>query len=177
MAILDSGSALIIADMINDFVKPEGKLYVPGIADTVKEVAALVREAHEVGAPVIFVNDAHAPDDDEFARWGEHAVAGSWGSEVVEELAPSESDHVLEKTRYSAWYKTGLDDLLAGKLGIRRVVITGTVTNICVFVSAIEALMRGYDVTVPRSAVKGLDEEDSNRALDQLQRVFGARVV
>lgn len=177
MAILDSRSALIIADMINDFVKPEGKLYVPGIEDAVKEIASLIREAHEVGAPVIFVNDAHAPDDDEFSQWGEHAVAGSWGSEVVEELAPSENDYVLEKTRYSAWYKTGLDGLLAERPGATRVVITGTVTNICVMVSAIEALMRGYEVTVPRNAVKGLNEEDGNWALDQLERVFGARVV
>jgi nicotinamidase-related amidase len=56
-------------------------------------------------------------------------------------------------------------------------VITGTVTNICVLVSSIEGLMRGYEVTVPRNAVKALNEEDGNWALDQIERVFGGKVV
>ncbi|MHB8895755.1 MAG: cysteine hydrolase family protein [Candidatus Geothermincolia bacterium] len=177
MSIFDSRTALIIADMINDFVLPEGKLYVPGIEEIVPNIAALIDEAHEAGAPVIFVDDAHAPDDAEFKQWGEHAVTGSWGSKVVEALAPSEHDYVLEKTKYTVWYKTGLDNLLVEKLGVNHVVITGTVTNICVMVSAIEALMRGFKVTVPRSAVKGLNEKDHEWALDQLERVFGAIVV
>lgn len=176
MGILDDKSALVIADMINDFVKPEGKLYVPGIEEILPAIRALIDEAHELGAPVIFVNDAHAPDDIEFKQWGEHAVKGSWGSKVVDELGPADHDYVLEKTKYTVWYKTGLDNLLVEKLAVDHVVITGTVTNICVMVSAIEALMRGYRVTVPRAAVKGLNDDDHNWALDQLERVFGARV-
>lgn len=177
MGVFDGKTALVIADMINDFVMPEGKLYVPGIEEIVPAIAELISEAHKAGAPVIFACDAHAPDDREFKQWGEHAVAGSWGSKVVDSLAPDEHDYVLEKTNYTVWYKTGLDNLLVEKLGVDHVVITGTVTNICVMVSAIEALMRGYKVTVPRHAVKGLNEQDHNWALDQLERVFGAQVI
>jgi len=171
----DKKTALVIADMINDFVEPDGKLYVPGIEEIVPPIAALIDEAHAAGSPVVFVDDAHAPDDIEFQQWGEHAVAGTPGAQVYKGLGPAPQDQVLEKTKYTVWYKTGLDRLLVS-LDIEHVVITGTVTNICIFVSAVEALMRGYRVTVPRDAVKGLNDADHENALDQLSRVFGAEV-
>lgn len=169
-------SALLVADMIYDFVDPSGNLYVPGIEKIVGPLAALMEEARLLGVPVIYVNDAHEPDDEEFGQWPVHAVRGTRGTEVIEELKPHAEDHVLEKNRYSAFFKTGLDELL-GSLGIRHLVVTGTVTNICVLVSAIEALMRGYSVTIPREAVHALSDSDQDLALDQIERVFGGEVV
>jgi nicotinamidase/pyrazinamidase len=176
MSIFEDHSALVVADMIHDFVDPSGKLYVPGIDEILPYLSTLIKEARREGVAVIYVNDSHEPDDEEFEQWGEHALAGSKGSEVVERLAPAEGDYVLPKRRYSAFFETGLDDLLK-ELGIRDVVVTGTVTNICVLVTAIEALMRGYGVTVPREGVKALSEADGQFALDQIERVFGGKVV
>ncbi len=176
MEIFGEHSALLIADMIFDFVDPKGKLYVPGVETIVPRIAQLISEARGKGLPVIYVNDAHDPDDEEFQLWGEHAVKGTPGTEVVSELAPEDGDYVLEKKRYSAFYGTGLDELLE-RLGVDHLVITGTVTNICVMVSAIEALMRGYRVTVPKDAVHALSDADQQTALDQIGRVFGGRVV
>jgi nicotinamidase/pyrazinamidase len=175
MSVFAENSVLLIADMISDFVDPSGKLYVPGIEVIVPSIAALIAEARDTGVPVIFVNDAHDPDDEEFKLWGPHAIAGTPGTEVVELLAPAEGDYVLNKKRYSAFYGTELDELLR-KLGTGHIVITGTVTNICVMVSAIEALMRGYRVTVPAKAVHALSDEDQQMALDQIERVFGGEV-
>jgi len=175
MSIFKENSALVVADMIHDFVDPGGKLYVPGIEAIIPRIRSLVEEARESGLPVIYVNDWHDPDDEEFEQWGPHAVAGTPGTEVVEELAPAPGDHVLKKKRYSAFYGTGLDDLL-GELGVRHLVLTGTVTNICVFVAAIEALMRGFRVTVPSDGVHALNDDDQETALDQIERVFGGEV-
>lgn len=176
MDIFTGKSALIIADMIVDFVDPGGKLYVPGIESIVPYLRSLLADARSNGVPVIYVNDSHAPDDEEFQQWGEHAVAGTKGSEVIPELEPGLEDHVLEKRRYSGFFETGLDGIL-NRLGIEHVVVTGTVTNICVLVTAIEALMRGYKVTVPRAGVKALSEADGDFALDQIDKVFGGVVV
>ncbi len=176
MGIFGEHSALLIADMIHDFVDPGGKLYVPGVESIVPFLKGLVDEARSSGVPVIYVNDAHDPDDEEFHQWGEHAVKGTPGTEVVPELAPVDADYVLEKKRYSAFYGTELDELLE-KLGVDHLVVTGTVTNICVLVSAIEALMRGYRVTVPRAGVHALNDADQEMALDQVERVFGGEVV
>jgi nicotinamidase-related amidase len=176
MGLFGENSALLVADMIFDFVDPAGKLYVPGIENMVPALAGIIAEARQAVVPVIYVNDAHEPDDDEFKQWPEHAVAGSPGAEVVGELAPREGDYVLEKKRYSAFYGTELDDLLK-RLGVKHLVVTGTVTNICVMVSAIEALMRGYRVTVPRKGVHALNDADNEAALDFIGRVFGGEVV
>lgn len=176
MSIYEDESALLIADMIHDFVDPTGMLYVPGIEAIVGRIATLVSEARESGVPVIYVNDWHDPDDLEFEQWGRHAIAGTRGTEVVPELAPAPGDHVLRKKRYSAFYGTGLEELLL-ELGVRHLVITGTVTNICVFVSAVEALMRGFRVTVPADCVHALNDADHEAALDQIERVFGGSVV
>lgn len=172
----EEDSALLVADMIIDFARPSGKLYVPGVEKIVPTIVALAKEARSLGVPVIYVNDAHEPDDDEFGQWPEHAVRGTRGTEVIKELEPHAEDHVLEKKRYSAFFNTGLDELLKS-LGVRHLVVTGTVTNICVLVSAIEALMRGYGVTVPREAVHALSDSDQDQALDQIERVFGGKVV
>ena len=176
MGLFTDRSALLIADMIYDFVDPQGLLYVPGIEVILPRIAELIDDAHGAGAPVIFVDDAHDPDDEEFKQWGPHAIAGTPGTVVVPELGPAEEDYVLDKPRYSAFYGTGLDDLLE-KLGIEHLVITGTITNICVMVSAIEALIRDYRVTIPAGAVHALNDADHNTALDQIERVFGGEVV
>jgi nicotinamidase-related amidase len=176
MSVLEDKSALLIADMIHDFVDPEGKLYVPGIEVIIEPLASLIDEARGKGIPVIYVNDAHDVDDEEFAQWPPHAIGGSPGAQVIERLAPAEGDHVLEKKRYSAFYGTGLEELLE-RLGVEHLVVTGTVTNICVLVSSIEGLMRGYHVTVPRNAVHALSQRDNDIALDQIERVFGGKVV
>lgn len=176
MGLFHEKSALLVADMIFDFVDPAGKLYVPGIEKMVPALAGIIAEARAAGAPVIYVNDAHEPDDEEFHQWPEHAVAGTPGTRVVDELTPREGDYVLEKKRYSAFFRTGLDELLM-RLGVEQLVVTGTVTNICVMVSAIEALMRGYRVTVPKDGVHALNDADNEAALDFIERVFGGEVV
>ncbi|MBU1672095.1 MAG: cysteine hydrolase [Actinobacteria bacterium] len=176
MSVFEEKSALLIADMIYDFVDPEGKLYVPGIERIIEPIATLIEEARASRIPVIYLDDAHDVDDAEFAQWPPHAIQGTPGAQVIDRLAPAEGDHVLEKKRYSAFYGTGLEELLE-RLGVEHLVVTGTVTNICVLVSTIEGLMRGYRVTVPRDAVHALTEQDNDIALDQIERVFGGKVV
>ena len=64
------------------------------------------------GRVVIFVCDAHAPDDREFRYFPAHAVKGSWGARIIPELTPAPGDYQVEKTRYSAFAHTNLDDIL-----------------------------------------------------------------
>ncbi|MDD5748497.1 MAG: cysteine hydrolase [Actinomycetota bacterium] len=176
MEIFRDNSALLIVDMIKDFADPEGKLFVSDAKQTVSYIASLISEARKRGITVIYVNDSHDSDDEEFKKWGVHAVEGTWGSKVIDELSPANSDYVLEKKRFSAFFSTKLEELMK-KLGVKHIVLVGTVTNICIFVSAVDAIMRGYEVTVPRKGVSALNNEDNEFALDQLSRVFGADVV
>ncbi len=176
MSLFTGESALIIIDMINDFVRPDGALPVPAAMEIVPYVATLADEARERGIPVIYADDSHYPDDKEFEDWPVHAVEGTDGARVVEELEPNEGDHVVICRSYSGFFGTNLEELL-GELGVRHVVVTGTVTNICVFATCLDAYMRGYRITVPRDGVAGLNEEEHEFALRQIEQVLFGEVV
>ncbi len=73
-------TAVVVVDMQNDFVRRDGKLYVPSAEDTIKPIAELLGRARRAGASVIYTQDWHMKDDPpEFRIWGEHALAGTWG--------------------------------------------------------------------------------------------------
>jgi nicotinamidase-related amidase len=137
----------------------------------VPAIAKRLEEARSSGTPVVYVCDAHEPDDVEFRLWPPHAVGDTPGAEVVEELAPGEGELVVTKTTLSAFYNTGLEEAL-GRLRAEHLIITGVVTNICVLFAVLEAQVRGYRVTVPPDCVAGLNEEDHAFALRQIQDVL-----
>lgn len=129
--------ALLIIDMLNDFVLKGAPLEVPETRKVVPKLKKEIEKARAEGNPVIYICDAHAPDDKEFSKfgWPPHAVKGTKGAEVVEELKPQKDDVLIEKTTYSGFYKTDLDETLR-KLGIDSLRLTGCVTHICVMFTA-----------------------------------------
>ena len=84
--------------------------------------------AREHAMHVVYSQDTHRPGDPEWRIWPEHAQEGSWGWQIVDELAPTTDDLVLRKVRYDAFYGTPLDHQLR-LWGIDTLVICGTVAN------------------------------------------------
>jgi nicotinamidase-related amidase len=161
--------------MLNDFVLPGAPLEIPLARVIIPAVRTRIERARQEGIPVIYLCDAHAEDDREFEIWPRHAVSGTEGSKVVKELAPRPDDIVLAKTTYSAFYKTQLEDTLK-RMKIERLTIVGVVTNICVFFTAADAVMRGYDVEVPRDGVAALSPDENEFALNQMASVLKVRL-
>jgi nicotinamidase/pyrazinamidase len=125
--------------------------------------------------PVIYLCDAHREDDEEFRVWPSHAVAGTEGGRIVEDLAPAPGDIVLAKTTYSAFYKTQLEDTLTHK-NIGSLTVVGVVTNICIFFTAFEAVVRGYEVEVPRDSIAALSPEEHEFALGQMANILKVKI-
>jgi len=167
-------AAIIVIDMVNDFVTGSLKCErAPRIIPNIKRLLDLARRG---GAPVIYASDAHLPGvDRELQLWPSHAVAGTRGAEVVEELRPRGGDHVLTKRRYSAFYGTGLDALLRD-LGVGTLVLTGLVTNVCVQHTAADAFFRGYRLIVPEDCVEAPTEEAQRSSLDYMRSTYGCEV-
>ena len=168
---------LVVIDMLNDFVLPGAPLEVPATRTILPALQRRLTAARQAGTPVVFVCDAHAPDDPEFSRmnWPPHAVRGTSGARIVDELAPREGEPVVSKTSYSGFFGTELETTLR-KLKAEDVVLTGCVTNICVLYTAADAAMRGYRVRVPADAVASLDAAEGEFALAQMERVLGVTV-
>jgi len=165
--------AVIVVDMLKDFV--DGKLANPKAQAITPPLQRLLDHARENGWVVVFSNDAHDPNDPEMKIWGEHAMAGDPGAEVIDELAPHEGDIVSEKHHYGAFDGTELDEQLRER-GVDEVVITGQHTHICVRHSSYGALIRGYEITIPRDAVCGFEGVDEDDALEYLKATYGATV-
>ena len=166
--------AILVIDMLNDFVT--GKLGFRQARKIVPNIERLVRLARSKGMQVIYVCDAHGPKDNEFKLWGPHALKGSEGAKVVPELRPKGQERTFEKRAYSAFFGTNLDKALR-RLGMRELVLTGVVTEICIQSTAADAFYRGYKLIVPKDCVASSDERAHFASLDYMKRVYGAKVI
>ena len=168
-------SALVVVDMQNDFVKEGGSLLVPDAEGTIPNIRVLLDLARKSGMKVVFTQDTHNEGDPEWEIWPVHAREGSWGWEIVQELAPLAGEAVIRKVRYDAFYGTALDHLLR-TWGVETLLICGTVANICVHYTAASAALRWFEVVIPRDATSALDPFDLEASLRQTSFLFGGKV-
>jgi nicotinamidase/pyrazinamidase len=171
-----STQVLIIVDMLNDFIDPEGALY---CGETALQIVPFVQERldrqRQAGQPVVFLQDAHDPDDAEFARFPPHCIAGTWGSEVISLLKPLEGEKVIPKKRYSGFYRTDLDGHLRA-LGAKAAEVVGVCTSICVMDTVGGLANRDFTIEVPKAGVADFDAEMHRFALKRMAQLYGARI-
>jgi nicotinamidase-related amidase len=164
---------LIVVDMINDFVT--GKLGSDRAQKIVPNILALITKAKKQGIPVIYLRDSHTPDDKELGIWGEHAMKGTHGSEIIPELKPEKNDLVIEKKWYSAFVDTQLPDILK-RLGADTIIFTGVSTDICVQNNVAPAYFSGYTTIVPRDCTASIDEASYEFSLKYMKNIFGTQI-
>jgi nicotinamidase/pyrazinamidase len=170
-------TALLVIDMLNDFLDPGGSLYVGAQArEIIPFVAQKIAEFRAPGRVVVFVCDAHASDDLEFGAFPAHAVQGSWGAGIIPELTPAPGDHRVEKTRHSAFDHTDLDERLK-KEQVEEVHLVGVLTSICVLETVKDLARRGLPGLVYRQGVADSDPEAHAVALKQMQPFLGVKVI
>ncbi len=164
--------AILVVDMLNDFVT--GAIGCDRARDIVPATAKLLDAARKAGVPVIYCNDAHLPKiDRELEIWGDHALVGTPGAQVIPELAPQACDYVIPKRRYSGFFQTDLDILLK-ELGVKTVIMTGLHTHMCVRHTSADAYCLGYDVVVAKEATNSFTEQDYLYGLEYLKICYGA---
>ncbi len=169
-----SGKAVIVIDMVHDFVT--GSLGSDRARAIIQPVRELVEAARNRSLPVIYTNDSHHKDlDRELLHWGPHAVAGSAGARVVDELKPTDRDFVVEKRRYSAFFQTDLH-LLLRELDVDTLILVGLTVDICVRHTAADAFFWGFKLIVPADGTQAFTEDEYRAGLDYLARIYGARI-
>ena len=169
--------ALVVVDMIEDFVREDGALYCgPSMTKVVPVIQREVARARSSGEPVVYVKDEHLPGDAEFQMFPPHAIAGTKGARIVPELAPAEADVVIPKRRYSGFFGTDLDITLRER-GVDTLRLVGDCTNICVLYTAADARNLGYAVEVVKDGVTSFDLEAHADALRELEKTLGAKIV
>jgi nicotinate phosphoribosyltransferase len=188
-------------DMQNDFVLPEGKLYVPGAEEIVPNVNRLVEACRNGYVFLISTADAHNIHDPELAEWPPHCLKGTSGAELIPEAqAPnrlvipnqqgislpenvnSYQQMVLEKNTLDVFDNPNTDALLShpslASLTYNpdlEFIVFGVATEYCVRVEVEGLLRRGRRVAIVTDAVRSLVPAYGARVLDDL-RFRGARV-
>jgi nicotinamidase-related amidase len=172
-------TALVVVDMQNGFCHPDGSLYAPGSEEAIAPVGDAVDAAREAGTHIVWTRDVHPPDQfedahyyDEFERWGEHVLEGSWEAELVGELSPRSGELVVVKHTYDAFHRTGLEGWLDAH-GIDNLVFCGTLANVCVLHTAGSAGLRDYRPVLVEDAVGWIEEDHREYALEHAAWLFG----
>ena len=147
--------AFLVLDMIHDHLAPGGPVEVPRARDIVPALSARLSEAREKGVPVIYVCDAHDDDDPDYDVWPLHAQKGTEGAAVWHELAPQQGDRVVTKPTYSAFQRSELGPLLE-EIRADQLILTGCATELGIHATAVDALQRGYVVTIPPDCQAGV---------------------
>ncbi len=149
-------AGLILVDILNDFVT--GSLKTEEAIRTVAPARAALSTFREKGLPIFFANDSHYKTDFEVEIWGEHAMKGTEGSQVVQELRPLPGEFVLEKHAYSAFFGTPLDYLLKTQ-GVGVVALAG---------------LDAYRVAVIKDAVAARIDKNWE---EYYKKVYGAQLI
>jgi len=168
--------ALLIIDMLNDFVMDGASLKVPGIEKIIGPIKREIKKAKSEGYQVIYLCDSHDKNDREFELFPPHAIKGTEGAKVINDLKPDGNDIIVRKTTFSGFYGTNLDEILQ-KLSVEKLVVTGDVVNICILYTVADAVMRGYKVDLVKDAIIALNKNDYKFAMEQMKSVLKVNII
>ena len=178
-------AALLVVDVQNDFVSPEGSAGkrgedVSAALAMMPNLLALIEAARRVALTIVYIRTTHSEWTDT-PSWIYRSSQksglstcreGTWGAEFYEGISPRPSERVVIKHRYSAFINTDLNTVLRAR-GIQSVLVCGVATNVCVETSARDAYMFDYYVTVIDDCSAAYDAKLHMATLENVRRHFG----
>ncbi|MGC5247422.1 cysteine hydrolase family protein [Gordonia sp. DT219] len=177
-------TALLVIDMQNGFVHPEGSIPLAGrgLPNMDKVIAAnaeAISVARSRGVPVIYTRHCYRSDfldmpalvSGPLPADPPPLVRGSWDADVVDELAPEPGDVIVDKNRFDAFLYTDLEVVLRAK-GIENLVVTGVVTSVCVESTVRSGQQRDFTMFIASDATSA-PAEQHQPALDAMAAIFG----
>lgn len=153
---------VVVVDMIVDnLMKEDGEE-----RRIVEPLKGFLEKARDLKIPVIFACDSFVETDFIFkGRMKKHAIRGTEGVRPYPELGPYPTDIVLEKRRFSAFFKTDLDQTLR-TLGVDTVLLCGINTHFCVLATAFDALANDFEAIILEDLCAAFKREIHERTLD-----------
>jgi len=182
--------ALLIVDMQNDFVRVGAPMEVPDARATIPHHQRLIAFCRQSGIPVIYTRYLATPQRSLIWEWSPQLepplracqsghqrhysdVNRTLGcTDIVEEIYPRPGDHIVHKYGYGAFHNTNLQDILRS-LDVESLIVTGTVTQICVEETGREAFHHGYKTTLVSDAVSSYLPDLHRATLKNFALKFG----
>jgi nicotinamidase-related amidase len=184
-------TALVVVDMQRGFLDPGEAMEVPPARETVPAIQGLLALFRDRRMPVVFtefvysesapllvgrLHSEHLPAKPGAPRGfglpSSSCLEGTPSADTVPDLAPRPGELVVRKRGYDAFAGTPLDGALRAR-NVTSLVVTGTMTDICVLATVIGAFHREYRVTVVEDGVSTLWPEIQRATLDIIGRAYG----
>jgi ureidoacrylate peracid hydrolase len=176
-------SALLVVDMQNDFMHPDGACCRMGFPDpgtpVVPQIQQLLDAARTQKSPVVWISANYSPDivgpafKAKMADFPIPVCVSEWGMQTTDQLKAEEGEIQVQKTCYNAFHQTDLAATLRA-LGVDTVVVTGILTAVCVESTARASVFEGFHTVVAEDAVG--DAEENNAAFFKRFSTFFGKV-
>ena len=163
--------ALLVIDMQNDFVRVGAPLEVPQARETIEPIKSLLMRFRMLSLPIVHTRFISTADNYFFNTWspecadeahrccrsGHYRRYQGFESElpcwdIIDELKPIDGELLIDKYSYGAFHGTDLHSQLQ-HMGVKSVIVTGTVTQICIEETARQAFHHGYYTTIASDCV------------------------
>jgi ureidoacrylate peracid hydrolase len=168
-----SRAAVLVVDMLNEFLEPGGEMVLLEGRRVIEPINRLLTASRSMGLRVVWLCDEHPiPDDKEFEKRVPHCIGGTWNAGIIDAMDVAPDELRIAKRRYSGFFGTDLD-LRLREWGVKQVVVTGVVTNICVRSTVHDAYFLGYDVFVPEDCVSATSDREQASTLYDIDTHFG----
>jgi ureidoacrylate peracid hydrolase len=180
-------TALVVIDMQNDFCEQGGyidravKADISGCPAVADRINIAVDAARASGVKIVWVRANYQPElvpasmlARNIQRGTDQAVCcagGTWGYDFYR-VKPRQGEFFVEKHCYDAFHGTNLDDILKNQ-GIRSLVYTGVVTNVCVESTLRSGCFHGYYAVVPEDCVGGPFKDLHDATLKNVRMYYG----
>lgn len=173
---MNKDSILLIVDVMNDFVHPDGAGPIPKelASGLLERIHKLMEHADSMGAKILLIADTHEEDEDCFRLMGmkKHAIRGSWGWQPPELLSALKSAETIEKKNFSAFHMTDLFERLK-QLKPEAVYVVGVYTDVCVMTTCIDAHQYGFRPRLVTDCTESLSNERKERGLSSVAQLCG----
>jgi nicotinamidase/pyrazinamidase len=159
--------AIIVVDMVKDNLKEGSRLpIIQEARQILPNLQRLLEESRKKGFPIVFACDSFLREDFIFkGKMKVHSLRGTKGSEVVDDLKPEPADIILPKRRFSAFFKTDLDQTLR-TLGVNTIIVTGITIEVCVLMTAMEGLSHDFSVIILEDCTASHNKETHQACLN-----------
>lgn len=182
--------ALVVVDMQNDFVREGAPMEVPDARKTIPQHQQLISFCRQTNLPVVYTRFLAGPNRTLMWEWSPQLEPPVWAcqrghrryyadvdrtlecTDVIDEIYPEPGDYIIDKYGYGAFHSTILDDTLHS-LGVESLILTGTVTQICVEETGREAFHHGYKTTLVSDAVSSYMPDLHAATLKNFAHKFG----
>jgi ureidoacrylate peracid hydrolase len=186
-------TALLVIDMQNDFCADGGLVSRDGrdlsaAQEMAKRLPAFIDAARKAGVLIVFVRNVYTTEANAYLSdaWLEQAARkreggytripvccdGEWNGDFYGDVRPAKNDVIVTKHRYSAFHATDLDLVLRSN-GIRSLIVTGVVTNVCVETTARDGFVRDYYIVAAENGCAAYSQTDHVQSLSNIDRFFG----